>query len=248
MSDNIREDERIDSLQRDGLRIIQNTALFCFGMDAVLLSGFVTAKKHDRVIDLCTGNGVIPILLSAKTEARDITGIEIQEESAELARRSVLMNGLSGIINIVTGDIKDTADIFGRASFDVVTVNPPYMNENHGLISLSSPKAIARHELLCTLSDVIEASAALLKESGSFYMVHRPHRMADIIDLLRKNRLEPKRLRLVYPYADREPNMLLVEASKGGNPFLRVEPPLIIFEKEGVYTREVSDLYGSEEE
>ncbi len=242
----LNEDERLDELLRDSYRIIQNTNLFCFGMDAVLLSGFVRAGEKDRLMDLCTGNGVIPILLSAKTECTDLTGLEIQEASADLARRSVELNGLSDRIKIITGDIKNAAELFGKASFSVVTVNPPYMNEDSGLINPSSAKAIARHELLCTLEDVLRVSASLLKPGGTFYMVHRPHRLADIIDLMRKNRIEPKRLRLVYPYADKEPNMILIEGSLGGNPFLRVEPPLIIYREEGVYTDEVAMLYGHE--
>ncbi len=239
--------ERIDSLLRNGYRIIQNTRLFCFGMDAVLLSSFAKAGKDDEVADLCTGNGVIPILMAAKTEAKSFTGIEIQEESAELGRRSVELNHLTDRIRIVTGDIKEAPELFGNASFTVVTVNPPYMNENHGLINPSSAKAIARHELLCTLEDVIRVSSALLKESGRLYMVHRPHRLADVMETMRRYKLEPKRLRMVHPYVDKEPNMVLLEAGKGGGPFLRVEAPLIVFKEEGCYTDEVAALYGNEE-
>ena len=233
----------MDDLQRNGYRIIQNPEKFCFGMDAVLLSGFAKVKKGEQVLDLGTGTGIIPILLKGKTQGKHFTGLEIQEESAEMARRSVNFNGLSGEISIVTGDIREAADLFGAASFDVVTSNPPYMTASHGLVNPDMDKACARHEILCTLEDVISQAARALKPRGRFYMVHRPFRMAEIIRVLSRYELEPKRLQLVYPFVDKEPNMLLIECLKGGNPRVTVEPPLIVYREPGVYTDYVRKLY-----
>ena len=233
----------MDDLQRNGYRIIQNPEKFCFGMDAVLLSGFAKVKKGEQVLDLGTGTGIIPILLKGKTQGKHFTGLEIQEESAEMARRSVNFNGLSGEISIVTGDIREAADLFGAASFDVVTSNPPYMTASHGLVNPDMDKACARHEILCILEDVISQAARALKPRGRFYMVHRPFRMAEIIRVLSRYELEPKRLQLVYPFVDKEPNMLLIECLKGGNPRVTVEPPLIVYREPGVYTDYVRKLY-----
>lgn len=235
--------ERLDELQRNGYRIIQNENLFCFGMDAVLLSAFAQVKKEERVLDLGTGTGVIPILLEARTQGKHFTGLEICPESADMARRSVQYNHLEEKIEIVQGDIKEADRIFPPASFDVVTSNPPYMTAHHGLVNPRQDRAAARHEILCTLEDVISQAARALPFQGRFYMVHRPFRMAEIIRTLSRYRLEPKRIRLVYPFADKEPNMLLIEARKGGNPRVTVEPPLIVYEKPGKYTPEVRDLY-----
>lgn len=236
--------ERIDELQRNGYQIIQNGNGFCFGMDAVLLSGFARVKPGEQVIDLGTGTGIIPILLEAKTEGKHFTGLEIQYISADMARRSVELNNLSQKISIVEGDIKEAASIFGRASFDVVTSNPPYMTGNHGLLNPDQPKAIARHEVMCTLEDVVKNAAALLREGGRFYMVHRPFRLAEIMNVMVKYRLEPKRMKLVYPFVDREPNMVLLEGLKGGNSRITVEKPLIVYKAPGVYTDEIYDIYG----
>ena len=236
--------ERIDDLQRNNYKIIQDPERFCFGMDAVLLSGFAKAKEGDRVIDLGTGTGIIPILMEAKTEASDFTGLEIQPESADMAQRSVELNHLESKIRIVTGDIKEASSLFGAATFDVVTSNPPYMTEHHGITNEKSPKAIARHELLCTLEDVISQAAKLLRPGGSFYMVHRPFRLVDIMVLMREYHLEPKRMKLVYPYIDKDPNMVLIEGLRGGRPRLTVEKPLIVYQSPGVYTDEIYDIYG----
>ena len=195
---NLLPGERIDELQRNGYRIIQNPEKFCFGMDAVLLSGFARAKKQERCLDLGCGNGIIPILMEAKTEGKHFTGLEIQPESADMARRSVALNGLQDRIDIVEGDIKDASKIFGASSFHVVTTNPPYMTAQHGLTNLYEAKTIARHEVLCNLEDIIRESARLLMPGGRFYMVHRPFRLADIISLMVQYRKEPKRMRLVY--------------------------------------------------
>lgn len=240
----LKENERIDDLQRNHYRIIQDPGRFCFGMDAVLLSGFAKAKQGDRVLDLGTGTGIIPILMEAKTSAKNLVGLEIQPDSADMARRSVRLNGLEKKIEIITGDIKEAESLFGAASFDVVTSNPPYMTEHHGITNLEAPKAIARHELLCSLEDVISQSSRLLKPGGNFFMVHRPFRLVDIFVLLREYKLEPKRMKLVYPFADKEPNMVLIEANRGGRARMRVEKPLIVYKEPGVYTEEIYDIYG----
>jgi len=240
----LKENERIDDLQRNGYKIIQNPDKFCFGMDAVLLSGFVQVKKGALVLDLGTGTGIIPLLLEAKTAASHFSALEIQEESADMARRSVQMNHLEDKIEIVTGDIKEACALFKAASFDVVTCNPPYMIGQHGLANPDAPKAIARHELLCTLEDVVCNAAKLLKPGGSFFMVHRPFRLAEIIMVMAKYKLEPKRMRLVYPYVDKEPNMVLMEGCRGGRPRMTVEKPLIVFKAPNVYTDEICEVYG----
>ena len=240
----LKENERIDDLQRNGYKIIQNPKKFCFGMDAVLLSGFVKVKPGSRVLDLGTGTGIIPILLEAKTQADHISALEIQEESADMARRSVALNNLEHKIAIITGDIKEADKIFDAASFDMITCNPPYMIGQHGLTNPDAPKAIARHEILCTLEDVVRSAAKLLKTGGSFCMVHRPFRLVEIITVMTKYRLEPKRMQLVYPYVDHEPNMVLIEGCRGGKSRIKVEKPLIVFQKPNVYTDEINDVYG----
>ena len=240
----LKPNERIDDLQRNNYKIIQDPERFCFGMDAVLLSGFARAKEGDHIIDLGTGTGIIPILMEAKTGASDLIGLEIQPESADMAQRSVELNHLESKIRIVTGDIKEASSLFGAATFDVVTSNPPYMTEHHGITNEKSPRAIARHELLCTLEDVISQAAKLLRPGGSFYMVHRPFRLVDIMVLMREYHLEPKRMKLVYPYIDKDPNMVLIEGLRGGRPRLTVERPLIVYQSPGVYTDEIYDIYG----
>lgn len=236
--------ERIDDLQIGGYRLIQNPELFCFGIDAVLLSDFAKALEGDRVIDLGTGNGVIPILMEAKTEADELIGLEIQKESFELACRNVKLNSLEGKVSIVNGDIKEAAKIFGASSFEVVTTNPPYIDENHGIVNDFTPKAIARHELMCTLEDVISQSSKLLKPNGRFYMIHKPHRLTQIMVLMRQYGIEPKRMRMVQPYADKEPNMVMIEGLRGGKPFLKVESPLIVYRDKNEYTQEILEIYG----
>ena len=244
MTVELKERERVDDLQRNGYRIIQRTDGFCFGMDAVLLSGFAMVKKGERALDLGTGTGIIPILLEAKTEGEHFSALEIQREVADMARRSVSLNGLEEKIQIVEGDIREASQIFGAASFDVVTSNPPYMNDAHGLKNPDLPKAIARHEVLCTLDDVAREASRVLKTGGRFYMVHRPHRLAEIITVLRGYKLEPKRMKMVHPFADRGANMVLIEAVKGGGVFLKMEAPVIVFKEPGVYADEIRDVYG----
>lgn len=244
MTIKLKENERIDELHRNGYQIIQNPEGFCFGMDAVLLSGYASVKENEIVLDLGTGTGIIPILLEAKTKGFHFTGLEIQEDVADMARRSVSLNKLENKVRIVQGNIKEASQIFGKSVFDVVTSNPPYMNENHGLKNPNLPKAIARHELLCNLEDIVRETALVLKPGGRFYMVHRPRRLIEIIGMLSKYYLEVKRLRPVYPMLGKEANMVLLEAVRGGKPLLKLEPPLIIYKEPGVYQDEIYDIYG----
>ena len=239
----IKEFERVDDLHRNGYMLIQDPKRFCFGVDAVLLSGFAKAAKGDKVLDLGTGTGVIPILMEAKTNAAHFTGLEIQEESAQMAQRSVALNGLEDKIDIVCGDIKEADKIFKAASFDVITTNPPYMNTGGGIQNDFSPKAIARHEVLCTLDDIARVSSRLLKFGGKLYMVHRPHRITDILCTLRQYKLEPKVIRFVHSYQGKEPVMVLVEAARSGKPMTKVLPPLIVYNEDGSYTDEIIEIY-----
>lgn len=240
----LKEGERLDELHRNGYFIIQDPGRFCFGMDAVLLSGFAKVHEKEIVADLGTGTGIIPILLEAKTEGELFYGLEIQPESADMAMRSVKYNHLEEKVKIIQGDIKDATQILGASSCHVVTSNPPYMIANHGIVNPGSAKAIARHEVLCTLEDVVSQAAGLLKPKGRFYMVHRPFRLPEIFATMQKYNLEPKRMKLVYPYVDKEPNMVLIEGVLGGNPRMEVEKPLIVYEAENKYTPEIYDIYG----
>lgn len=244
MTTNLKSGERLDDLQINGYEIIQHPGKFCFGMDAVLLANFAKVKSGEEVLDLGTGTGIIPILLTAKTEGRRFVGLEIQEESADMARRSVLHNHLEDKVEIVTGDIKEAADIFGPVSFDVITTNPPYMIGQHGIANPSDAKAIARHEVLCTLDDILRESARVLKPGGKFCMVHRPFRLAEIMSKMVELGLEPKRMRMVHPYIDKEPNMVLIEGVRGGNSRITVERPLIVYKEKGIYSDELLGEYG----
>ncbi|MBE5993711.1 tRNA1(Val) (adenine(37)-N6)-methyltransferase [Lacrimispora sp.] len=244
MTIKLKDNERIDDLQRNGYQIIQNRDGFCFGMDAVLLSGFAKVKPEEKAIDLGTGTGIIPILLEAKNQGMHYTGLEIQEEVADMAARSVALNHLEDKITIVRGDIKEASRLFGAASFDVVTSNPPYMNDAHGLKNPDLPKAISRHEVLCTLEDVAREAARLLRPGGRFYLVHRPHRLIEIITALKSAGMEPKRMKMVHPFADKEANMVLIEAVRGGRSMIKVEAPVIVYKEPGVYTDEIYTIYG----
>lgn len=239
----LHDGERLDDLQ-NGYWMIQDNQNFCYGIDAVLLSGFAKVKPGEDVLDLCTGTGIVPVLLKAKTEGRHFTGLEIQEQSADMAVRSVAYNKLEESISIVQGDVKNADQLFGKGVFDVVTCNPPYMTADHGLTNAHQPKAIARHEVLCMLEDVVSQASAVLKTKGRFYMVHRPFRLAEIMRVMMQYRLEPKRMQLVHPFVDKEPNMVLIEGLKGGNPRITVEKPLIVYEKPGVYTQDIREIYG----
>lgn len=240
----LKPNERMDDLELSHLKIIQNPKEFSFGMDAVLLSGFAKAKKGDEVLDLGTGTGIIPILMSAKTQASHYTALEIQKESADRARRSVLLNHLDRVIDVVQGDLREADAIFAPASFDVVTANPPYIPAGKGMVNPSDAKAAARHEVLCTFEDVARVTGQLLKTGGHFYLVHRPFRLFEIASILHRHGLEPKRLRLVYPYVDREPTLFLLDCVRGAGQYLNVEKPLIIFKQEGEYSDEIRTIYG----
>jgi len=239
----LKDGERLDDLGRKGYQIIQNPGSFCFGIDAVLLSDFAKVKPGQKVIDLGTGTGIIPILMEAKTEASHLTGLEIQPESADMARRSVQYNNLEDKIDIVMGDIKEASTIFEHDSFDVVTSNPPYMIGTHGLQGDNDKKTIARHEVLCTFDDIAREASRLLKNGGTFYLVHRPFRLIELVTTLTKYHLEPKRMRLVHPFVDKEPNMVLIEAKKCGNSRVAIEAPLIVYKEPGAYSDEILKIY-----
>lgn len=240
----LKDNERIDDLERNGYKIIQRSDGFCFGMDAVLLSGFVQVKPGEKVLDLGTGTGIIPILLEAKTKGAYFAGLEIQEEIADMARRSICLNHLEKKIHIITGDIKQAEKWFSKSSFDVVTSNPPYIRGEHGLKNPGEIKAISRHELLCTLEDVIREAGNLVRPGGRVYLVYRPHRLIELISVLTRFNLEPKRIKFVHPFADREANMVLLEAVRGGGASLKVESPVIVFKEPGVYSEEIRSVYG----
>lgn len=235
--------ERIDDLIRQDLKIIQNPASFCFSMDAVLLAHFATVKKDDRVVDLGTGSGVIPLLLTTRQKELQVTGLEIQKEAAERAVRSVRLNGLQEKIAIIPGDLKQAKELLPVGQFDLVTCNPPYISPGHGLLNELDSISIARHEIKCTLEDVIRAGSQLLAFKGRMAVVHKPHRLVDIMCLMRKYNLEPKRLRLVYPRPGRKPNMVLVEGLLGGRVELEVLDPLFIYGADGEYTPELLGIY-----
>ena len=280
--------ERIDDLQRGGCRIIQRPELFCFGMDAVLLSAWAQVKSADRVLDLCSGNGIVPILMDARLPEKlrregsiRFTGVEINPVCVDLARRSALMNGQSERICFLEGDIREICSVGtahetsdgsfagaayetsdGRSAdtaagipdavcagiapgtFDVVTVNPPYMTGDGGLKGPSPERAIARHEVLCTMEDTARAAARALRQGGHLYMVHRPHRLGDIFQALEKYGLGVGRMRMVHPFSDKEANLVLIDARKGGKMYVHVEAPLIVYRETGVYTEELKALYG----
>ncbi len=233
MTSELRPGERLDDLQIGGLELIQDPKKFCFGVDAVFLSDFVRVRPGENVLDLGTGNGIIPVLLSAKTEARHITGLEIQADTAEMARRSVAHNHLEDRIDIVTGDIKEAAELFKPAFFDVITTNPPYMLADHGMRNPDDAKAIARHEVLCSLDDILRESMRLMQDKSRFYMIHRPFRLTEIMIKMHQYKIEPKRIRFVHPYIDKEPAMVLIEGVRGAKPRVTVEPPLIIYDRNG---------------
>ena len=236
--------ERLDDLQRDGLRIIQNPSWFCFGMDAVLLSWFARVEEGQKCLDLGCGNGVIPILMYSRWPGESFTGLEIQPDVAQMAGRSVAWNGIGDKVEIITGDVCRGTEIFPKASFDVITSNPPYLMDAHGLKNPGDHKAIARHEVACSLKQWIETATKLLKPGGHFYMVHRPFRLTEIMQVLTKYKLEPKRMKLVHPFVDKDANMVLIEAVRGGKSMIKVEAPIVVYKEQGVYTDEIYDIYG----
>lgn len=239
--------ERIDDLERGGVRIIQSRDAFCFSVDAVLLAHFAAVHNYDRVMDLCTGTAIIPILLSTRAKGLRQWGLELNDEVSERAMRSVALNRLSDKITVVKGDVRDIRGSFAHGGFDLVTANPPYLPLAQGDISTSDLRSMARHEVTVTLRDVIAAAQWLLPTGGRFAMVHRPHRLADIIVTLRELRLEPKRLRLVHPAAGKEACMVLVESIKDAKPELKVGAPIYIHQRDGSYTEQLRTLYAGGE-
>lgn len=239
----LKDGERIDTLKVSGYKVIQEEKRFCFGIDAVLLADFAKVRNGNKVCDLGTGTGIIPILLAAKNPSLKIDALEIQNESCDMAKRSVLLNELEDRINIVEGDIKTASVYFEKNTYDAVTSNPPYMIAEHGEGNGNDEKTIARHEVLCTLDDVVRSASELLKSQGHFYMIHKPFRLAEIISVMMKYKLEPKRMRLCYPYVDKEPTMVLIEGVKCAKSRITVEPPLIVYEKTGGYTQEIQEIY-----
>ncbi len=238
--------ERVDDLQLGSLKIIQNPNWFCFGVDAVLLTDFAinSIKKDAKVLDLCSGGGIIPILLSYKSQASHITGLEIMPEVEEMAERSIKLNSLTDKVKMVCGDLKDGVTLFGKGSFDNITCNPPYKEAVGGLKNKSDIVTIARHEVLCTLEDIISVSAELLKPYGKLAMIHRPERLIDIITLMKKYKIEPKRLRFVHPSPSKTATMILIEGAKLQKPKLFLEPPLYVHNEAGEYTEEINRIYG----
>jgi len=244
----INEYERVDDLQFGGLRIIQSRRGFRFGMDAVLLSHFADVRPGDRVADLGTGTGIIPILLCGHTRGRSFVGLEIQPEMAEMAARSVRMNGLEDRIRILEGDLRQAHELLGYNGFDVVTCNPPYERKGGGVVCQEMAWTLARHEEACTLTDVARAAFNLLRQGGRLELIIRADRAVEVLVTLKESRLEPKRIRMICPSVDRSPNLMLVEATRGGNPGTRWEPPLIVYGPDGAYTQEINAIYGKAQE
>ena len=244
----IYDEERVDDLQLKGLKIIQNKKAFCYGIDSVLLSDFAKdIKANSKVLDLGAGNGIIGLLLCGKTELKNIIGIEIQAENCNMATRSIILNGLQDKFQMVNGDLKKIENLVPKESFDVVVSNPPYKRANTGVTNESKTKIIARHEVLCNLDDVIKAAFYALKEKGGLYIIHRPERIVDLIETMRKNRIEPKIIRFVQPKECKKPNLVLVKGIKYGNSFVEVEKSLIVYNEDGTYTEEINNIYGISE-
>lgn len=244
MKEYLRENERIDDLQINKLKIIQNSQGFCFGIDSVLLSDFAKNIKQDaNVIDLGTGTGIIAILLSAKTKAKKIIGVEIQQQVADMARRSVIMNKLEDKITIINEDIRNLDKKINIGDYDVIVTNPPYMKKNTGAKNKNNVKLISRHEVECNLEDIAKISYKLLKENGEIYMVHRPDRLVDIMEIFRKYKLEIKEIRLVHSNENTIANLVLIKAVKNGKPFLKINKPLYIYNNYGEYTNEIIEIY-----
>ncbi|MFC4768520.1 tRNA1(Val) (adenine(37)-N6)-methyltransferase [Effusibacillus consociatus] len=237
--------ERLDDLMTKGLYLIQSEEVFSFSMDAVLLAHYASVRPNDRVLDLGTGNGVIPILLTTRTRypLKRIVGLELQERLADMARRSVEGNKLDDLIDIVRGDLREAVSLFGAGQFDLVTCNPPYLPVGQGDPNANEHVRIARHEMTCTLHDAVKAAGQMTKSGGKAAFVHRPDRLADLLYEMRCAKLEPKRMRLVYPRISQKPSIILVEAIKNGKPDLKIDPPLIVYGEDGKWTEEVEAIY-----
>ena len=239
----IKNDECLDDLQ-NGFFVIQKQNGFKFGIDAVLLADFAKDARSESTLDLCTGTGIVPILFAAKTNTHNIYGIEIQEEIAEMAQRSVKYNKLENRVHITCGDLKRAADIYGKSRFDKITCNPPYMKYGTGMRNNIDTKSLSRHEVMCTLEDVINISSQLIVPNGRFFMIHRPARLADIMCAMRKYRIEPKRLRFIHPSHEKAPNLVLIEGMKDGGEELKLLPPLYVYDSNGKYSEEINIIYG----
>lgn len=239
----IKEDETIDDLQLKGLNLIQKKDGFKFGIDAVLLSDFACVKNKHRVMDLCTGTGVIPFLIYGKYEPASVYGLEIQEDMVEMAERSSKLNSLEQKVFFLNEDLKNIEYLKKLEKFDVVTVNPPYKLNNAGIINPNDKLAIARHEILCNLEDVIYSARILLKDNGRLYMIHRPERLADIFTLMRKYKIEPKRVKMIHPKMGKAPNIVLVEGQRDGGAYLKWDAPLYVYDDDGKYTKEINSIY-----
>ncbi len=244
---NLLEDESIDDLQLDNLYLIQKKQGFRFGVDAVLLSHFANIKNKHRVIDLCTGTGIVPFLVYGKYKPKEVIGIEIQEDMVEMANRSSKYNEISDVVKFLNADLKDLSLLKTLGTFDVLTVNPPYKLNNSGILNPYDKLAIARHEILCTLEDVIIAARKLLKDNGRIYMVHRPERLIDIFELMRKHKIEPKRVQMIQPNINKAPNIVLVEGQRDGGAYLKWEAPIYVYNEDGTYTKEIDRIYGRED-
>ena len=240
----INDDECVDDLQLKGLKIIQKRNGFKFGVDAVLLSDFAKIKNKDKIVDLCTGTGIIPFLLIGKYNPSEIVGVEIQQEMVDISNRSAELNDVCEKIRFVNIDLKNQNDIKALGRFDVVTVNPPYKLNNSGIINPSDNIAIARHEIACNIDDVINATRILLKDNGRMYMVHRPDRLIDILVTMRKHRIEPKRIRMIHPNPSKAPNIVLIEGQRDGGSFLKWDPPLYVYDNNGKFSDQINKIYG----
>lgn len=245
----LKENERIDDLEYKGLKIIQNKDGFCFGVDSVLLSDYAkNIKKSAKVVDMGTGTGIISILLCKKTNLEKIYGIEIQKEVADMAKRSSELNHLEDKFEVINADIKNILTILNKNEYDVIVTNPPYKKLDTGVKSLDEKNLISRHEVECTLEDIIENSSKLLKDLGEFYMVHKAERLVDIMYLLRKHKLEPKNIRFVHSKSEDKPTLILVRAVKGAKEFLKIDKPLVIYKENGEYTDEILEIYDKKRE
>ncbi|KEI93165.1 O-methyltransferase [Clostridium sporogenes] len=242
----IKEDETLDDLQLKGIHVIQKKQAFRFGIDAVLLANFPTIKNGAKVVDLCSGTGIISFILAGKTNASNIIGIEIQKEIADMAKRSIKYNNLQEKVRFIEGDLKNLKLLKGIEKVDVVTVNPPYKTQGTGIININDKNAISRHEICCTLDDVVKAAKVLLKDKGKLYMIHRPDRIVDIMNVMRKYYIEPKLIRTIHPAVDKPPSMILIEGQKNGGKFLKWDRPLYIYDENNKYTNEVKRIYGME--
>lgn len=239
----LRAGEKIEDLDLKGLKIIQNKEWFCFGIDAVLLSDFCKVKRKDRVVDFGTGTGIIPLLLEGKYSPKEIIGVEIQNEVAEMANRSINLNNLQDKIKIINEDIKNYKSI-GAGEYDMVVSNPPYKKDNTGIKNPTDKKAISRHEVLITLDDIVFSASKILKSGGKLCMIHRPERLEHIILSFNKNGFAPRRLRFIHPKLSKKPTMVLVEGVRSGGDFLIVEEPLYVYNEDGTYTDEINRIYG----